>query len=84
MAKKPTKKKSVKKANKKPFILFRPFVALGRYVRNSWHELRQVRWPSRKYTWKMTLAMLVYCAIFLIFIVLLDLLFSLIFNNMFK
>lgn len=82
---KPTKKvEKAKKSDKKPFILFRPFVALGHYLRDSWRELRQVRWPNRKATWKMTLAMLVYCAIFLVFIVLLDLLFSFIFNNMFK
>ena len=83
---KKTTKKSTKKANpdKKPFILVRPFVALGHYVKSSWQELRHVRWPNRKATWKMTLAMLIYCAIFLVFIVLLDLLFSLIFNNMFK
>ncbi|MBR0460886.1 preprotein translocase subunit SecE [Candidatus Saccharibacteria bacterium] len=67
---------------KQPFILLRPFVALGRYVRNSWNELRQVHWPNRKYTWQMTVAMLIYCAIFFAFIVLLDALFSLIFNNL--
>lgn len=67
---------------KKPFILLRPIIGLGRYFRNSWGELRQVHWPTRKYTWQMTLAMLVYCAIFFAFIVLLDALFSLIFNNL--
>ena len=40
-----------KKSGKKPFILFRPFVYLGRYIRDSWRELRQVRWPNRKATW---------------------------------
>lgn len=79
----PAKDKPVKKSEpKKPFILIRPFVAFGRYVKASWHELRQVRWPSRKYTWKMTAAMLVYCLIFLAIIVLLDLLFSFIFNHL--
>ena len=71
--KKVTTKKS---SEKKPFILFRPFVYLGRYIRDSWRELRQVRWPNRKATWKMVLAVLVYTAIFVIFISLLDLFFT--------
>ena len=69
---------------KQVFILARPFVALGRYLRNSWRELRQVRWPNRKATWKMTLAVLVYCAIFIIFIMLLDALFTFIFDLLLK
>ena len=69
---------------KQVFILTRPFVALGRYLRNSWRELRQVRWPNRKATWKMTLAVLVYCAIFIVFIMLLDALFTFIFDLLLK
>ena len=69
-----------KRSNKKPFILIRPFVYLGRYIRDSWKELRQVRWPNRKATWKMVLAVLVYTAIFVIFISLLDLFFTWLFN----
>ena len=69
-----------KKTEKKPFILIRPFVYLGRYIRNSWRELRQVRWPNRKATWKMVLAVLIYTAIFVIFISLLDLFFTWLFN----
>ena len=68
------------KSNKKPFILFRPFVYLGRYIRDSWRELRQVRWPNRKATWKMLLAVLAYTIIFVIFISLLDLFFTWLFN----
>lgn len=69
---------------KQVFILARPFVALGRYLCNSWRELRQVRWPNRKATWKMTLAVLVYCAIFIVFIMLLDALFTFIFDLLLK
>ena len=65
---------------KKPFILFRPFVALFRYLRDSWKEIRQVRWPSRKATWKMVLAVLVYTALFVVLISLLDLFFTWLFN----
>ena len=69
-----------KKDEKKPFILIRPFVALFRYLRDSWMELRQVRWPSRKATWKMVLAVLVYTALFMAVIALLDLIFGKLFN----
>lgn len=57
------KAKAVTKAtaNRKTFILFRPFVAFGRYVRDSWRELRQVQWPSRRATWKMTLGVIIFC-----------------------
>ena len=76
------KAKKPEKSAKKPFILFRPFVALGRYLRDSWLELRQVRWPNRKATWKMVLAVLVYTLIFGAFLLLLDVLFDLIFNQL--
>ena len=76
------KQKAEKKSTneKKPFILIRPFVAFGRYLRDSWRELRQVRWPSRKATWKMVFAVLVYTALFVLIISLLDLLFTWLFN----
>jgi len=67
-------------SGKKPFILFRPFAAFFRYLREAWGELRQVRWPNRKATWKMVLAVLIYTAIFVVFISLLDLFFSWLFN----
>ena len=69
-----------KKEEKKVFILLRPIVALGRYLRDSWREIRQVRWPNRKATWKMVFAVLVYTAIFMLFITLLDLFFTWLFN----
>ena len=84
----PAKAEKVKKAKpekpaktKKPFILFRPFIALGHYLKESWQEIRQVRWPNRKATWKMVLAVIIYTAIFVAFLVALDALFSLIFNQ---
>ncbi len=73
-------KVSEKKSDKKVFILFRPFVAIFRYFRDSFIELRQVRWPNRKATWKMVLAVLVYSAIFFAIISLLDLFFSWLFK----
>lgn len=74
-------KTKAKKAPKKPFVLFRPFIALGHYLRDSWQEIRQVRWPNRKATWKMVLAVIIYTAIFVVFLMALDALFSLIFNQ---
>lgn len=64
------------------FIIFRPFVAFHRYLHDSWIEICQVRWPSRKMTWKLTLAVLVYCVIFMIFIVVLDAIFTFLFNKL--
>jgi preprotein translocase SecE subunit len=34
------------------------------YFRNAFRELRQVTWPSRKDTWKLTLAVLIFAIIF--------------------
>ena len=79
-AKKKALKAEKKTDEKKPFILFRPFVYLGRYLRDSWREIRQVRWPNRKATWKMVLAVIIYTALFVIIISLLDLFFTWLFN----
>ena len=90
---KETAKKAVKKVvkktekleqkpDKKPFILFRPFITFGRYIRDSWREIRQVRWPDRKLTWKMTGAVVVYVLIFAAVIMLLDALFAFLFNKL--
>ena len=76
--------KSTKANKKKPFILIRPFVALFRYLHNSWLELRQVRWPNRKATWKMVLAVIIYTALFMAIIGLLDLFFGWLFGLIFK
>lgn len=77
--------KNKEKTNtKKVFILFRPFVALGRYLRDSWREIRQVRWPNRKATWKMVLAVLIYTALFVLIISLLDMFFTWLFSLIIK
>ena len=78
------KAKSDKKSEKKPFILIRPIVYLGRYIRDSWREIRQVRWPSRKATWKLVLAIFVYTGIFIAIIMLLDALFTWVFGMLVK
>ena len=83
-AEKAEKKAERAKEGKKTFILFRPFVAFGRYLRDSWREIRQVRWPNRKATWKMVGAVLVYTALFVIFISLIDLFFRWLFSLIIK
>lgn len=35
-----------------------------RYFVNSWRELRQVVWPSRRETWRLTLAVFIFAVIF--------------------
>lgn len=35
-----------------------------RYFINSWRELRQVHWPNRKETWRLTLAVFVFAVVF--------------------
>ena len=76
--------KEAEAEKKKVFILFRPFVAIGRYVRDSFREVRQVRWPDRKSTWKMTLSVIVYVVLIAVAIMLLDALFTFVFNQLLK
>ena len=65
-------KKVAKPARKPLIIIFLPFIALGRYFRNSWRELRQVEWPSRRATWQMTLGIILFCLVIGIFVLLSD------------
>ena len=74
--------KTPEKGQKKPFLLFRPFVALGKYIKNSWLELRQVRWPSRKATWKLVFTVFLYVFILMAVIALLDVFFTFVFNKL--
>ena len=69
------------KQGKKVFILFRPFVAIGRYIKESFQEVRQVRWPDRKSTWKMTLSVVLYVILIATIIMLLDAFFTFIFSK---
>lgn len=93
--KKTTKKKSVaskkstvttkvkvaeKKKRKTPAIL-KPFAAAGRYFKGSWQELRQVRWPNRRATWALTIAVLIFTGFFTLLIVALDAGFEYILNR---
>jgi preprotein translocase subunit SecE len=46
--------------------------AIGGYFKGAWVELRQVRWPTRRATWSLTGAVLIYTAFFVILVLLLD------------
>ena len=68
------------------FLLFitTPIRAFFRYLAESWQELKQVRWPNRKMTWKLVFAVIIYTVIFAALIMVLDALFTLLFNNLLK
>lgn len=78
----------VVKASKQPKKVHRtptnPIVkvlfAIGGYFKGAWVELRQVRWPSRRATWGLTLAVILFSAFFVVIILLLDVLFKYIFE----
>jgi preprotein translocase SecE subunit len=80
-------KKAAARKDEKPlkecFFLFIPFIALGRYIRDSFSELRQVRWPNRKETWKLVFAVILYVVIIAGFIMLLDMLFNFLFSKIY-
>ncbi len=48
----------------------RHFIPL--YFRQSWRELRQVTWPGRKETWKLTLAVISFAIIFGVLVAIVD------------
>jgi len=45
---------------------------IPRYFREAWVELRQVIWPSRRETWKLTLAVFIFAIIFSVLIAITD------------
>lgn len=76
-----SKKKSTKIASDRPTPkLLKPFVSFGGYIKGAWFELRQVRWPNRRATWSLTVAVLLFTAFFVVMIVLLDIFFKYIFE----
>lgn len=64
------KEKSAKKTRRNPLK------AILRYFKGAWVELKQVRWPNRKATWSLTIAVLAFTGFFVLLIVLLDALFN--------
>jgi preprotein translocase subunit SecE len=49
-----------------------PLRRIGGYFKGSWQELRAVRWPNRRSTWSLTLAVLGFTAFFVVLILLVD------------
>ncbi len=57
-----------------------PLTSIGSYFAGAWYELKQVRWPNRRATWSMTMAVLAFTAFFVVLILLLDALFKYLFQ----
>jgi len=86
-AKEIRKEKQAKETRKMPvllkplWVISTPFRAIGRYFRDSFRELRQVRWPNRAQTWKITLSVILYVTIIAVIIILLDSLLTFFFDK---
>lgn len=86
-SKKSGKKTAVADAPEKPQKdkprrkVYNPFAAFIGYVQGSWSEIRQVRWPNRKATWGMTLAVIAFTLFFSVVILILDSLFQILFKD---
>ena len=82
-SKKPLEKEVTKKTKSTPDTDTtgkNPFKKAAAYFGGAWYELRQVRWPNRRATWGMTLAVLGFTAAFVVIILLLDALFKYLFQ----
>lgn len=79
-------KAGARKASTKSAVVDAPtdkknvFARIGGYFKGAWFELRQVRWPNRKATWALTLAVILFSLFFMALIVLLDTLFKYLFE----
>jgi preprotein translocase SecE subunit len=47
-------------------------ILLPRYFRGSWRELRQVTWPDRRTSWRLTYAVIIFSLIFGVIIFIVD------------
>ena len=57
-----------------------PATAMLDYFKGAWYELKQVRWPNRRATWGMTMAVLAFTVFFIVLILVLDALFKYLFQ----
>ncbi len=62
-------KKGLRVLNKKVYFI-------PGFIKNSWKELRQVTWPSKKDAARLTFAVIIFSIFFAIFVQILDFLFS--------
>jgi len=81
-AKKPTgqSKPTTTKREKEAKVNFNPITAIFGYFKGAWEELRQVHWPTRKATWGLTVAVLLFSAFFVVVVLLLDAFFKYLFE----
>lgn len=70
-----------KKAPKIAKAAVKPAAGFFGYVKGSWQELKQVRWPNRRATWSLTFAVIVYTIFFLVIILLFDAVFQQLFKE---
>ncbi len=63
---------------------FGPLGKIGGYFKGAWAELRQVHWPTRRATWGLTSAVLLFSAFFVVFITLLDAGFKYVFEQILR
>lgn len=75
---KPSEPKKVTKA-KAPKRTKKSGNKVTAYFKGAWTELKQVRWPNRKATWGLTLAVILFSAFFMGLVTLLDAFFQFIF-----
>lgn len=79
-----TKVTRIKSAPSKPKKEANFFSKAGKsiveYFVGAWTELRQVRWPTRRATWGLVLAVIIFSAFFTALILLLDTLFKYMFE----
>lgn len=60
--------------------LLKPLKGLVTYFKGAWYEVGQVRWPNRVNTWSMTLVLIIFVAVFLLLIIVLDAFFQYLFQ----
>ncbi|MBC7564968.1 preprotein translocase subunit SecE [Candidatus Saccharibacteria bacterium] len=79
------KSPKVVKVHKEPTNpIIKTLFAVGGYFKGAWTELRLVRWPTRRATWGLTFAVILFSAFFVVIILLLDILFKYLFEIILK
>ena len=73
-----TKKETARPRKRSILSPFRPMIG---YFKGAWYELKQVRWPNRRATWGLTGAVLIFSAFCVVLILLLDVLFKFLFEQ---
>lgn len=81
-SKKPIQKVSPKTTERDTSKKKNVFRALGDYFVGAWQELKQVNWPNRKATWSLTAALIAFTGFFVALILLLDMLFQKLFEQL--